>query len=110
MDVFWARYDHIVTSTIQCSNSSHLECIKQEQVKFNEILCVDGCPLECESTTYDLQASMLVFPSRQMYNILKRDMSSSNNNKNLPNLAARWACVLDLVCFMWLNLARFYFY
>ena len=75
---FWARYDHIDNETFQCFNLTHLECIKKEQAEFNELICIDECPLECDSTTYSLQASMLEFPSRQMYDVFKREVTLAN--------------------------------
>ena len=53
---YWARYMSIDKDKMpQCMNSTDWECVKRAQTEFNEKVCIEECPLEYNSITYDLQ-------------------------------------------------------
>ena len=75
-DCYWTRYTNLDSSKPPCLNLTQLYCINTEQAKF-EIAdeCLEQCPLECETVTYDVQTSILEYPSQSMYNYLMNQSS-----------------------------------
>ena len=72
---YYTRYVNLNSKVRACLNLSQLECIYEQERDFigDEISeCKKVCPLECESVKYDLQVTNLIFPSKQMYNLMNK--------------------------------------
>ena len=71
---YWTKYANLYTSTPPCLNLTDWYCISNQYLE-NESLkeCLEECPLECESVSYDSQISSLEYPSIQFYYILRND-------------------------------------
>ena len=64
-----------------CLNLTQLKCIYEQQNKFvNEKLneCEVQCPLECEYFIYDINLSTIEYPTRELYNLFKKDQAYFN--------------------------------
>ena len=71
-----------------CLNLSQLNCINEQNVNFIEMSkedCDVKCPLECESISYDLSVSSLVYPSKQLFNLFINDETALKHYRKLSN-------------------------
>jgi amiloride-sensitive sodium channel subunit alpha len=65
-----------------CLNKTELNCTNIYEQGFANGYsqrCLDKCPLECESVTYDYSVSTLDFPSREFYETFINDSIFSKN-------------------------------
>ena len=51
----------------------------------NSAMCVQQCPLECDSVFFDASLSSLTFPNEQTYNMVQNDRELFNLLENLFN-------------------------
>jgi len=70
-DCYWTRYTNLDSSKLPCLNLTQLYCINDQNNAFeitNE--CLEECPLECDTVTYDVKTTCLDYPSTTLYNYL----------------------------------------
>ena len=93
---FYTKFPQLVNETQACSNLTHLECIVAQAGTFkgeDTIECEAECPLECETTKFEVQTSSLDFPSEQIYNSFRNDRAGfeflqRQNNIDLSSFGA----------------------
>jgi hypothetical protein len=84
---FHTKFKNLFSLTQPCLNLSQYECMTKQFITHDHTLkCLEECPLECESVSYDLQSSSLEYPSIQYFNTFKRDTSFSILHQNQFNL------------------------
>jgi len=60
----------------KCSNLTELNCINMQQSNFIiDEECSVQCPLECNTITYDAQLSSVDYPSKNLYENLRKNLS-----------------------------------
>jgi hypothetical protein len=68
---YWSRYTNLDSSLQPCLNLTQLHCIREQQKEFKITEeCLEQCPLECETVTYDAQTTLLDYPSSTLYDYL----------------------------------------
>ena len=86
----FTSYLSITSATRACFNLTELNCVYAQIAAFViDETCSRLCPLECDTVTYDILTTNLVFPSESLYNLLQVDtnfvkfFADSNNGANL---------------------------
>jgi hypothetical protein len=69
---YYLRFENLNQDIKPCLSLSQNDCLESQIEKLNINDC-ETCPLECETTTYDLTVSSLVNPSIYAYENLRKD-------------------------------------
>jgi hypothetical protein len=69
---YYTKYDDLGTGVRPCLNLTDLICVENSFNTFSLEACQkNSCPLECDSTTYDLSLSSLEYPDENTYELFK---------------------------------------
>jgi hypothetical protein len=69
---YYTKYVDLDTGVRPCLNITDLICVANSYNNFNLDECqANSCPLECDSTTFDLSLSSLGYPDEKTYELYK---------------------------------------
>jgi len=69
---YYTKYDDLGTGVRPCLNKTDYSCVENSFNNFNLDECQkNSCPMECDSTTYDLSLSSLEYPDENTYELIK---------------------------------------
>ena len=95
---YFSRYTKVNKEFKACLNLTQLACIYTQQDSFlADQDCLDQCPLECNSITYDFQTTTLEYPNKRMYKSLLNSSSFVQSFENFTGEQFSFESLKDVV-------------
>jgi hypothetical protein len=95
---YYPKYLKSSKSLEICSNLTQLDCVYSQQSFFDfDEFCLEQCPLECDTITYDVQMSSLAYPSNSVYKNLLQNATFVQEFQNYTGEAFFLASIRDYV-------------
>ncbi len=98
---YYTKYDDMGTSVRPCLNVTDLICVENSYNTFSLDECQSrSCPLECDSTAFDLSLSSLEYPDEKAYDFYRVAKNLDSVYLNTYNLTLNYELLKSNVAFI----------